>query len=651
MFGLLDRLGVKALVFSIAGAAIFGIIAVGAIYAVGNATEQQIAADQQRAVDQHDVASELQIALLQARRSEKDFLARKEEGYVAKNAAAVEAALAALDLLEAGGGKAEVQPVRDGIAAYGSAFARVVELQRAVGFDEKSGAQGQLRAAVHGAEKILAGIHDPQLTILMLMMRRHEKDFIARLDPKYVEELAKRAKEFESALLIGTLPEDTKAQIRGFMKTYYDGFKALTDASLALSESVTQLSASYKALEPSLQALEESNAAAYVSAKQSAAAAQARSRFQIVTAMSLVALVVAAISFAVGRSICGHIRRMADGLSRLAGGDTEVRLDGAQRTDEIGAMARALEVFRDNSIALRAAEAEREAQKVMAEQERKAALRNVADDLNRAVKSTVDVLDAAAKQIRLAAEQLATLAEDTASRLISAGSASTEASENVKAVAAATEELSASVSEIGAQVTGSARRAQQAVAEAERTNETVRGLANAAQRIGDVVSLINDIASQTNLLALNATIEAARAGDAGKGFAVVASEVKNLANQTSQATEDIAAQVGAIQEATNRAVTEIAGIGKSISDINDASNGIAAAVEEQDAATREISGNVTNASQGVSEVSTNLVAVQGVAEGTKDSAHKLLGNAEVVAKQVSALAVEVDNLVKRLLAA
>jgi methyl-accepting chemotaxis protein len=651
MLGVLNRLGIKPLVFSIAGAAILGIVAVGAIYGLGNAAEQRIAAEQQQAVDLHDLSGALEMALLQARRSEKDFLLRKADDYAAKNAAAVKSALEALDQLEAIDAKMDVQPVRDGIAAYSAAFSRVVELQRTVGFDAESGALGTLRAAVHDAEKTLDDIHDPQLTILMLMMRRHEKDFIARLDPKYVEEMGKRATEFDSALLASAIPEETKVQVRGFMKTYGDGFKALVDASLALKSSVAELSETYKALEPHLQALAEKSAASYAATKQFAAEAEARSRWQIMGAIALVALVVAAISFVVGRSICGHVGRMAGNLSRLAGGDTGIQVDGAQRTDEIGAMARALAVFRDNAVALRAAEAEKEAQKMRAEQERKAALRMVADDLNSAVKSTVDVLDAAAGQIRRSAEQLAKLAEDTASRVGMAGSASNEASENVKAVAAATEELSASVAEIGSQVTSSAQRAQRAVDEAERTNETVRGLADAAQRIGDVVNLINDIASQTNLLALNATIEAARAGDAGKGFAVVASEVKNLANQTSQATDDIASQVGAIQEATSRAVSEIAGIGKSIAEINDASNGIAAAVEEQDAATREISGNITNASQGVSDVSINLVAVQGVADGTKASARELLGNAEVVAKQVSALAAEVDNLVKRVLAA
>jgi methyl-accepting chemotaxis protein len=651
MLGILGRLNIRTLVYLIAAVAILGFVAVGIIYGIGAVAEQRMSADQERAVSQHDTASALQLALLQARRSEKDFLIRKDDQYAAKNADAVKAAFATLDKLEATGAGIQIQPVRDGISAYQAAFARVVDLQRTVGYNAESGALGGLRAAVHDAEKIIGELKDPQLTIVMLMMRRHEKDFIARLDPKYIDDMAKRAVEFETALGASIAPDDVKAKVRGFMKAYGDGFQVLAKTSLALKDSVTQLSETYKALEPNLKALSEASETAYAATTQAVAAAQERSRWQITAAIALVALVVSAISFAVGRAICGHIGRMADGLSRLAGGDTEIRVSGAQRSDEIGAMARALAVFRDNSIALRTAEAEKEAQKARAEQERKAALRTVADDLNSAVKSAVDVLGAAAGQIRRSAEQLAGLAEDTAGRLSMAGAASNEATENVKAVAAATEELSASVSEIGSQVSGSAQRAQQAVVEAERTNETVRGLADAAQRIGDVVNLINDIASQTNLLALNATIEAARAGEAGKGFAVVASEVKNLANQTSQATDDIASQVGAIQEATSRAVSEIAGIGKSIAEINEASNGIAAAVEEQDAATREISGNVANASQGVSDVSVNLVAVQGVADGTKASARELLGNAEVVAKQVSTLAAEVDNLVKRVLAA
>ncbi len=653
MLSVLNRVPIRTLVYGIAGIAILGTIALGVLFGWSAVNENRLSEKQAHAITRHGHSGALNRALLQARRSEKDFLLRKADEHVEKNASAVKSALATLDELEAlgAGGSGSIAAVRAGIASYASTFADVVALQRTVGYDPESGAEGALRTAVRDAEATLASLDDPHLTILMLMMRRHEKDFIMRLDSKYVEDMAKRSAQFETALATSGVVPDTKAKVRSLMKAYTEGFQVLVTASLALKEKSAELSAVYKSLEPNLQALDQESEAAYASAQAEIAAAKEQAHWLMMIVVGVVAMLAAAISFVVGRAVCGQVGRMAGALSQLAGGDTDVAVAGADRGDEIGAMARALVVFRDNAVALRAAENEREAQKARAEQERKTALRNVADDLNRAVKSTVDVLGVAAEKIRHSAEHLAESAEDTAGRLGLAGAASTEATENVRAVAAATEELSASVQEISTQVSGSAHLAQTAVAEAEKTNSSVQGLAEAAQRIGDVVDLINDIASQTNLLALNATIEAARAGDAGKGFAVVASEVKNLANQTSQATDDIAAQVAAIQEATRRAVSEIAEIGRSIGEINEASNGIASAVEQQSAATREISSNVQSASQGVADVSSNLVKVQGAADGTKTSAHELLGNAEVVTKQIHALMAEVDNLVKRVLAA
>jgi methyl-accepting chemotaxis protein len=211
--------------------------------------------------------------------------------------------------------------------------------------------------------------------------------------------------------------------------------------------------------------------------------------------------------------------------------------------------------------------------------------------------------------------------------------------------------LSSSVAEIGRQVTQSTEIAGQAVAEANRTNVTVQGLSAAAQKIGDVVKLISDIASQTNLLALNATIEAARAGDAGRGFAVVASEVKSLANQTAKATEEISAQVAAMQGATADAVQAIEGIGRTIGSINEIASVISIAVDQQGAATREIARNVQEAAQGTGQVSSNISGVNQAADKTGSAASKVLSSAEQLSGQAATLRADVDRFLANIRAA
>jgi methyl-accepting chemotaxis protein len=263
-------------------------------------------------------------------------------------------------------------------------------------------------------------------------------------------------------------------------------------------------------------------------------------------------------------------------------------------------------------------------------------------DFETNVKSVVDQVAAASTEMRATAESMAASSEESVRQSNAVAAAAEEATANVQTVASASEELSSSISEISRQVSQSSKIAQEAVQEAERTNETVQGLAEASTKIGEVVNLINDIASQTNLLALNATIEAARAGEAGKGFAVVASEVKNLANQTARATEDISSQIAAIQQATTGAVEAIQGIGKTIDEVNEIAGTIAAAVEEQGAATNEISRNVQEAATGTQEVSQNIQGVSQAANEAGQGASEVLSAAEELSKQSEDLGNQVD---------
>jgi methyl-accepting chemotaxis protein len=281
-------------------------------------------------------------------------------------------------------------------------------------------------------------------------------------------------------------------------------------------------------------------------------------------------------------------------------------------------------------------------------EQRRQAMISVAGEFERNVLSVVREVGEAVDAVGGSARSLTGTTETVKQRSAAVASASAQASTNVQTVAAASEELSASITEISRQVSQSATIAGQAVTEADHTNTAIQGLAEAAQKIGDVVKLINDIAGQTNLLALNATIEAARAGEAGKGFAVVASEVKSLATQTAKATEDISAQVSAIQSATQDSVRAIAGIGKTIGEINQIATTIAAAVEEQGAATQEIARNVQEAARGTAEASENITGVTQAAGESGQAAGHVLTASETLTRQAAQLRSQVDTFLAQI---
>jgi len=339
-----------------------------------------------------------------------------------------------------------------------------------------------------------------------------------------------------------------------------------------------------------------------------------------------------AIALTVGAGISRPVVAMSGSMNALAAGDKAITIDGLERGDELGGMARAVEVFRASMIANDRMAAEQQAQ---AEKNATHArqIEQLAEAYDRIATKVLNSVAAAATQLRTAAASMSDTAETTTTRSSAVAAAAEQASSNVQTVAAAAEELTASIHEISRQVVQSSTIASGAVAEANHTNDQVRSLADAAQKIGDVVSLITDIASQTNLLALNATIEAARAGDAGKGFAVVANEVKTLANQTARATDEISVQITAVQAATRDAVAAIGQIGATIGQVNDIATTIASAVEQQGAATLEIARNAQQAATGTHEVTTNISGVSGAAREAGHAAHDVLAAATDLSRQ------------------
>ncbi|MDO9708039.1 methyl-accepting chemotaxis protein [Paracraurococcus lichenis] len=374
-------------------------------------------------------------------------------------------------------------------------------------------------------------------------------------------------------------------------------------------------------------------------------------RTDLATAAGLLLIGLAAAGAAawvVARRVLRPLANLGAETARMAAGDLDTEVSAAGRGDEIGALAAALITLRDGARRARALEAEAEAMRARAEGERRSAQLALAEDVERALGGIAGTLVTAASRLDGTVEDLARGAGATATEAAQAAAGAAQASGNVQTVAAAAEEMAASIGEITRQVAEAAEVARRAAAEAEATDGTVRALAEGAGRIGDVVRLIGDIAGQTNLLALNATIEAARAGEAGKGFAVVASEVKTLAAQTARATEEIGRQITDMQAATGQAVEAIRSIGGTVARSSEIATTIAAAVEEQGAATREIARNVTEAARRTDEVSAGVGRVTASVDGTTAALREFRSGAEAVARQGEALRGELSGLVARL---
>ena len=339
------------------------------------------------------------------------------------------------------------------------------------------------------------------------------------------------------------------------------------------------------------------------------------------------------------RRVTSPLLELAEAMHALAEGNRDIEIKSVDRTDEVGTMAKAVEVFRSHA-------ADRD--RLAAETKRTATERLVrdralAEKFEATVKGVVEAVLTSSATLHSSANSMTTTAEATSHQTNSVANASQQSLQNVQAVAAAVEELSATGAEISRRVTDSIQVAERAVAEANRTNGTVRGLAEAADKIGKVIDMINDIAGQTNLLALNATIEAARAGDAGRGFAVVASEVKTLASQTAKATDEIGAQIAGMQQVTKEAANAIGSISGIIAEINEFAAQMAEAIRQQDQATREIALNVQRTSVGTGEVLTTIGSVANAAAETGRVANSVLDFSSQLNKQAKSLQGEVED--------
>ncbi|WP_085905337.1 methyl-accepting chemotaxis protein [Kiloniella majae] len=583
---------------------------------------------------------------LMLRRREKDFLIRKDMKYWLKYQ---EDHAKTISLLQ------NIKVIPDAVPAIGSIdaiiakleehkiqFKKAVDITNELGLNEKEGLQGSLRKAVHEVEVKLKEAKQDDLMVKMLMMRRHEKDFMLRGADKYLTRIETRRSEFDPLLANSSVDVKDQTLISSLMDTYQSEMKSFGLKSIALVPEVKRLSAIYKEMAEPLAALHEFSINGLGNAKSEALIATETTE-QVLRITSIIAgLTLLLLGVLIMRSLTRPIRTLTDATSSLAAGNMDVDVPAIDNKDEVGSMARALLIFKENLIEAEKQRIEQKESEEKLNQQRLSERLGMANKFEAKVGSIVQTVSSAADSMKTNAEHMNQSSAKTTEMAGTVASAAELASSNVQTVATAAEELSNSISKISQQVTQSSQVASSAVNEAEKTTEQVRGLADAADKIGEVINLISDIAEQTNLLALNATIEAARAGEAGKGFAVVASEVKNLANQTATATEQISTQISGIQSATHEAVGAIGSISGTIGQINEIATAISTAVEEQSAATGEISSNVQQAHTGTQNVTSNIGGVTETANSNSQSAAQFLTSSNELSKQAELLNEEVE---------
>ncbi|GAA0594395.1 methyl-accepting chemotaxis protein [Caenispirillum bisanense] len=600
----------------------------------------------------------IELDMLQTRMAAKDYLVRDNDAaiaavqeYAASTAALAEAARS-LIAPEETRKRALMDEVQSVIADYRRAFGQVTEAQAA-----RNEAVSQLSKVGPHIETALVEIMDGAFRAgdaeisyraglalrQILLVRLHANRFLADNDPASYDRVKQEKALFDQRFAelvptLRTMAMRSQAQAaEQSSQRYSEHFEAMAAAIRARSQLV---SGTLDVIGPRV-AEDIRTVQAEIRSAQDAlgpeVAASITTGTTVAVVLGLVALAIGIVAgFAIGHGIADPVTAMTEAMRRLAAGDHATDVPARTRRDEVGEMAAAVQVFKDNMIRAGELAAEQEAEHA-ARERHVALLEQLTHQFDADVSGVLTAVSAASGQLEATAASMSSIAEQSARQASAVATSADQASTNVQTVASAAEQLSASITEIGRQVHQSATMSRQAAEQAEHTNTMVRGLADSAQRIGEVVSLITDIASQTNLLALNATIEAARAGEAGKGFAVVANEVKSLATQTGRATEEIAHQISSIQHETATAVAAIEGIGKVIHDISQVSSAIASAVEEQDAATHEIARNTHAASTGTHEVTVNIAGVTQAAGEAGRAAGEVLDASGLLSRQADQL--------------
>ena len=637
---------------------VFGLMLVGALYFYGNWVQDGFRAASDDAERIAGAALKLRVDFLDARRLEKDFLLRRELDHVTRHKEVSKAIQSNLSSLKESARSLnqtelvrQIASIIEMFSSYERHFASIVSVQKVLGLNESSGLEGALRASIEAIERKLNDFDDPRIEVAMLMMRRHELDFMLSHDPRYGEAMKKGAIEFERSLVSAPFPPLVKQDLAQKLQAYQRDFFAWMDAATVLANEQKATLEAYEAIDPVIEAVLKALERTRDEAETDYAASRRSVSMQAGFAIPLITLCVVILGAFVARSISRPIVRMTEAMTELANGNTRIVPPGVGRRDEVGAMASAVQVFRDNMIEAERLRTEQTEAEKRASGEKRATLHTFANEFQTAVGNVVDLVSSASTELEAAAQTLTKTAGTTQTLSKNVAGASDQASENMQSVAAATEQLAASVGGIMRQVQESSKIAADAVRQAQQTDARMSALSKASARIGEAVKIISAIAEQTNLLALNATIEAARAGDAGKGFAVVAAEVKALASQTAKATDEIGQQIAGIQTATQESVAYSQEINTTINRISEISSMIASAIEQQGAAMQGIARNVQQAASRTTQVASNITEVNRGASETGSASAQVLSSAQGLSTESVRLKSEVEKFLARVRAA
>jgi methyl-accepting chemotaxis protein len=631
-------------IYSIAALGIAGLLVIGGLYLLGNAS-QEFARDQNESARAlGELQNKVFVEFLELRRSEKDFLLRKDEKYVQRHqqtSKEMASDVAEMQRRMATSGRSDLgqklNAIQAGYESYEQHFMGLSAAKIKLGLKEDLGLEGSLRTSVHEIETALKAFDAPALTVTMLMMRRHEKDFMLRGEAKSGDDMKKRAAEFSSQLAEANMPASAKADLMEKLGSYQRDFFSWMATAQLVDVERNAVSESFSAIEPVIdsvaQAIRQLGEDARTAETNSRQSTTMRMEIAIVAIISCVGL----LALLIARGIVGPLSRLTLGMKELADGNFDAVLPGLDRKDEVGDMAKAVETFKIKAEQKARDEAEVQTAARAALTRRQEKMDQLIGLFGRGVSGSFKSLSGASADMSRTSNSLESVAQTTGNQATLVLGEVGQTSMNIQTVAAASQELSASISEIGRQATESAHGSTLAMQQAEDMVAKVEELRGAADQIGNVVRLINTIAGQTNLLALNATIEAARAGESGRGFAVVAGEVKALADQTAKATSDIASQVASIQAATNGAAGAIQGITTTIRGVNETAVAIATAVEQQGAATQEIARSIESVTANAASMTRSMQQVQGAVDATT-------GNAAEVKRTSAALSADTDRL-------
>jgi len=648
----INRLSIHARVGILAGFSAFAVIALLSIFFISRAQTDAAIERGLEFAEIERLALEMEIGALQMRRREKDFLLRRDVQYLDRYLTDADTVARVISEIQSHDLDTETAAAAARLATalprHRTAFESVVAQAVELGLTPSEGLEGRLRSAVHAVETRLNEFGDAELTVLMLMMRRHEKDFMLRVESRYIDRLATRQVEFAELMATRSYSAADQAEISQLMQNYGRDFRTWAQTRLQFDEDVSTLSAIFAEMSTDFDVILEHAQAGSEAALVELAASRSQILIVSLAVMAVVVLLTFGVTWIVARSIAHPIRAITDVMSGLARGEVDADVPHSKDGGEIGEMARTLRIFQDGyreMETMRAQRAETEAR----EAETAAKARNdLADEFDNRIGQIVNELAAAASQMIASAGELHGSAQGADKRAGTVASAAERTSGNTQTVASAAEELTSSIREIHRQVSDASTDTQSAVEEANTTRQTVSDLAEAVSQISEVVSLIQSIAEQTNLLALNATIEASRAGDAGKGFAVVASEVKALADQTGNATLEIADQIDAIQASGKQAIAAIEAMAGTIDNVAAGATAISSAVEQQDAAANEIAHSVAQAAEGTAEVTESITALSAIVRNTDRASDEVLNAARSVSdgaeKLKSDLATFIDQI-------